>query len=48
LDAPAPKKRLSTQEKIAAALSVAILLAAAIYWTEQIIDVIATLKLAYG
>ena len=48
MDAPAPKPRLSTQEKIAAAVSAAILLAAAIYWTEQILDVIATLKMAYG
>ncbi|HKU14683.1 MAG TPA: hypothetical protein VJQ52_09820 [Steroidobacteraceae bacterium] len=39
---------LSTQEKIAVGASAAILLAAAIYWTVQILDVIATLKLAYG
>ncbi len=37
---------LSTQEKIAVAVSAAILLAAAVYWTVQILDVIATLKLA--
>jgi hypothetical protein len=39
---------VSTQEKIAAAVSAAILLAAAVYWTVQILDVIETLKLAYG
>jgi hypothetical protein len=39
---------LSTQEKIAVAVSAAILLAAAVYWTVQILDVIETLKLAYG
>ncbi len=40
--------RLSTQEKIAAGFSAAILLAGAVYWTLQILDVIATLELAYG
>jgi hypothetical protein len=40
--------KLSTQEKIAVGVSAAILLAAAAYWTVQILDVIATLKLAYG
>ena len=40
--------QLSTQEKIAVAVSTAILLAGAVYWTVQILDVIATLKLAYG
>jgi hypothetical protein len=39
---------LSKQEKIAVAASAAILLAAAVYWTVQILDVIETLKLAYG
>ncbi len=39
---------VSTREKIAVAVSAAILLAAAVYWTVQILDVIATLKLAYG
>jgi hypothetical protein len=39
---------VSTQEKIAVAVSAAILLAAAIYWTVQIVAVIETLKLAYG
>jgi hypothetical protein len=39
---------VSTQEKIAVAVSAAILLAAAVYWTVQILDVIETLKLAYG
>ena len=37
---------LSTQEKIAVAASAAILLVAAVYWTVQIIDTIATIKLA--
>jgi hypothetical protein len=37
---------LSTQEKVAAGVSAAILLAAAIYWIVQLIDVIATVKLA--
>jgi hypothetical protein len=40
--------QLSTQEKIAVGVSAAILLAAAVYWTLQILDVIATLKMAYG
>jgi hypothetical protein len=40
--------KLSTQEKVAVGVSTAILLAAAVYWTVQILDVIATLKLAYG
>jgi hypothetical protein len=40
--------RLSTQEKVAAAVSAAIILTAAIYWVVQILDVIATLKMAYG
>jgi hypothetical protein len=39
---------VSTQEKIAVAVSAAILLAAAVYWTVQILDVIETLRLAYG
>jgi hypothetical protein len=39
---------LSTQEKVAAGVSAAILLAAAVYWIVQIIGVIETLKLAYG
>jgi hypothetical protein len=37
---------VSKQEKIAVAVSAAILLAAAVYWTVQIIDTIATVKLA--
>jgi hypothetical protein len=37
---------LSTQEKVAAGVSAAILIAAAIYWIAQLIDVIATVKLA--
>jgi type II secretory pathway component PulM len=39
---------LSTREKIALAVSGAIVLATAIYWIVQISDVIATLKMAYG
>ena len=37
---------MSTQEKVAAGVSAAILLAAAIYWIAQIIDVVTTVKLA--
>jgi hypothetical protein len=37
---------VSTQEKIAAGVSAAILVAAAVYWIAQIIDVVATVKLA--
>jgi len=37
---------VSTQEKIAVGVSAAILLAAAVYWIAQIIDVVATVKLA--
>ena len=37
---------MSTQEKVAAGVSAAILLAAAIYWIAQIVDVVATVKLA--
>ena len=37
---------MSTQEKIAVGVSAAILLAAAVYWIAQIIDVVATVKLA--
>ena len=37
---------MSTQEKIAVGVSAAILLAAAIYWIVQLIDVIAMVKLA--
>ncbi len=40
--------RLGTQEKIAVGFSAAILLAAAVYWIVQILDVIETLRLAYG
>jgi hypothetical protein len=43
----APKK-LSTQEKIAAAVSGGILVAIAVYWVTQIIGVMEMLKLAYG
>jgi len=38
--------KLSSQEKIAVGVSAAILLAAAAYWTVQIVDVVATVKLA--
>ena len=37
---------VSTQEKVAVGVSAAILLTAAIYWIVQLIDVIATVKLA--
>jgi hypothetical protein len=37
---------LGTQEKIAVGVSAAILLAAAVYWIVQIVDVVATVKLA--
>ena len=39
---------LSTQEKIAVGVSAAILLAAEVYWTVKIFDVIESLKLAFG
>jgi len=38
--------KLSTQEKIAVGVSAAILLAAGVYWIVQIVDVVATVKLA--
>jgi malonyl CoA-acyl carrier protein transacylase len=37
---------VSTQEKVAAGVSVAILVAAAVYWIVQLVDVVATVKLA--
>jgi hypothetical protein len=37
---------VSKQEKIAVGVSAAILIAAAVYWIAQIIDVVATVKLA--
>jgi hypothetical protein len=40
--------KLNTREKIAVAVSAAIVLATAVYWLLQIKDVLATLKLAYG
>ena len=40
--------KLNTREKIAVAVSTAIVLATAVYWLFQIKDVLATLKLAYG
>ena len=39
---------LGLREKIALALSAAVVLASIVYWVLQILDVIATLKLAYG
>jgi hypothetical protein len=38
--------KLSRQEKIAAAVSAAILVTAAVYWIVQIAGVVATVKLA--
>jgi hypothetical protein len=38
----------SNREKIAVAVSAAILLITAVYWLLQIKDVIATLRTAYG
>ena len=40
--------RFGLREKIAIVLSASILLGSAIYWVQQIIHVIETLKLAYG
>ena len=40
--------KLNAREKIAVAVSAAIVLAIAVYWLVQIKDVLATLKLAYG
>jgi hypothetical protein len=39
---------MSTREKIAIAISGAIVLAAVVYWIVQIVDVLAILELAYG
>jgi hypothetical protein len=41
-------RKLSTQEKIAAAISGGILVVIAIYWVTQVIGVMEMLKLAYG
>jgi hypothetical protein len=41
-----PAAKLSTREKVAAAVSAAILAVAAVYWIMQIVDVVATVKLA--
>jgi hypothetical protein len=38
----------SNREKIAVGVSVAIVLATAVYWLLQIKDVMATLRMAYG
>jgi hypothetical protein len=43
----APSK-LSTQEKVAAGISGAILVAIVVYWITQVLGVIEMLKLAYG
>jgi hypothetical protein len=40
--------KLSTQEKVAAGVSVVLLVAIVIYWITQIAGVIEMLKLAYG
>jgi hypothetical protein len=42
------KRKLSTQEKVAAGVSAAMLVAIVIYWITQIAGVIEMLKLAYG
>jgi hypothetical protein len=42
------QRRLGPREKIAIAVSGAIVLASAVYWLIQISDVIETLKMAYG
>ena len=39
---------MSTREKIAIAVSGAIIVAAAVYWIVQIVDVLEILELAYG
>jgi hypothetical protein len=39
---------VSTREKIALAVSGAIVLVTAVYWVLQISDVLETLRLAYG
>jgi hypothetical protein len=39
---------MSTREKIAIAVSGAIIVAAIVYWIVQIVDVLAILELAYG
>lgn len=44
----AAAKRLSTREKVAAVVSAAILLTTIVYWAIQIMDVMESLKLAYG
>jgi hypothetical protein len=40
------RAKLSRQEEIAVVASAAILLAAAVYWVVQLVDVVATVKLA--
>jgi hypothetical protein len=45
-DGAAARPRLDTREKVAVAMSAAILLTAAVYWTVQIIDTVAMVKLA--
>jgi len=39
---------MSTREKIAIAVSGAIIVGAIVYWIFQIVDVLAILELAYG
>ena len=39
---------MSTREKIAIAVSGAIIVAAAVYWIVQIVDVLELLEMAYG
>jgi hypothetical protein len=40
--------RMSIREKVAIAISGAIIIAAIVYWIVQIVDVLAILELAYG
>lgn len=42
------KKELGTQEKIAAAVAVAIILSGIIYWGYQIVGMLEFLEMAYG
>jgi hypothetical protein len=42
------RARLGLRERIAITFSAAIVLGSAVYWVLQILDVIATLKMAYG
>jgi hypothetical protein len=40
--------RFGLREKIAIAVSASIVLGSVVYWVLQVLDVIATLKMAYG